>query len=404
MTPDPTRRPPRLLCFNAKFSPNLGDGLLSECLEQTLCAAGADAGTTSVDLAARNAYGDAMPGRSTVMAVLQALPPALRQAAVRLPLAIAARRSWGPHYARALAGGDGVVIGGGNLIADLDLNFPTKLALAVDSAARLNLPVAIYACGMAAHFTKTGLGMFARAFASPNVKAVFLRDTASAALWDRHLADKTGHRAQVVRDPGLLASLVFPQAPRPARAQKVVGLGLMSHLAIRYHSDSAPASSRLDQWYLDVAAGLLDQGAIVQVFTNGSPEDRIYAARMKDALLALGARHGGALQMLDQRTPAQLCAHLAGFDALIAYRMHAVIGAYSYGAPAIALAWDAKLAQFMDSVGRGDHMLDVAKTPAADCVTRALRAAEVGLPAADVARVVAEARVGVDRLFAMFQP
>ncbi len=399
--PTDSRGPaPRLMCFNAKFSPNLGDGLLSECLEQALRSQGADPATTSIDLAARTAYGDVMAGRGTVMAVLDALPPALRQLAVRVPLAIASRKSWRPHYARNLRGGDGVVIGGGNLIADLDLNFPTKLSLAVEEAEKLGLPVAIYACGMASSFTPTGLRMFRRAFSRPNVTAVFLRDVQSAALWDKFLSAETGHRAQVVRDPGLLASVVFPNPPRPARSQKVVGLGLMSHIAIRYHSDSAPAAARLDDWYLNVARGLLDKGLAVRVFTNGSPEDRVYADRLREPLLALAK--GRPLTFLDQQTPAQLCAHLSDFDVLIAYRMHAVIGAYSYGVPAIGLAWDKKLSQFMASVGREAHMVDVATTSPEDCVDHAIQLADQGLPADECARVIAEAGDGVRRLYEVF--
>lgn len=407
MTADSRGRAPILVCFNAKFSPNLGDGLLSECLESGLRAEGADPATTSVDLAARQAYGDVMTGRGTVMAVLDALPGPLRRAAVRLPLKLASLKSWGPHYERGLAGADGVVIGGGNLISDHDLNFPTKLSLAIDKAAARDLPIALYACGMASEFSATGLRMFRRAFARPEVKAVFLRDPGSVAAWNRLMADATGKPAHLVRDPGLLAARHLPQPPRPARSAPVIGLGIMSQLAIRYHVSAAPATEALDRWYLDTARALLLRGAELHLFTNGSPEDRQYLDRLLPGFEAMGQGLGlkqgqGRLRILNQRNPDELCAHLAGFDALIAYRMHAVIGAFSYGVPAVALAWDGKLAEFMASVERADWLRRIEDTPPETCADLALRAAAEGLPAALHTRVVDEAAQGIAQLRALF--
>ena len=42
--------PLRIRLFNVKYSPNLGDGLLSECLEKALIALGASGDTWSIDL------------------------------------------------------------------------------------------------------------------------------------------------------------------------------------------------------------------------------------------------------------------------------------------------------------------------------------------------------------------
>lgn len=407
LTASPAAVAPRpvLRCFNVKYSPNLGDGLLSECLETALAGLGAEAG--SIDLAARREYGDAMPGRDRVMKLLDAMPPGLRRLAVRAPLRLAATRKWGPHYAAGLAGADAVVLGGGNLLADLDLNFPTKLSLAVREAARRDLPIAIYGCGMAGGWSATGLKWCRAAFARPNLRAVFLRDRESVALWDELMAPQTGHRAQLVRDPGLLAAECFPAPPRAAgrggageRGRPVAGLGLMSHIAIRYHAEAAPAPELLDAWYLDLARGLLAEGFAVEVFTNGSPEDRAYAAHLAPRLRALGE----GLRFLDQRDPAGLCRHIAGMDVLVAYRMHAVIAAYSYRVPAIGLAWDRKLRSFLASVGQEDRLLDVAATPPAAAVAAVRRAWQAGTDPAGHARVLDEARDGVARLVAALRP
>jgi len=387
--------------FNVKFSPNLGDGLLSQCLEKALVDLGADPDTWSVDLAARKAYGDVLGGRTQIMAALDLLPGPVRREVIRAPLALHAARSWRPHYAHGLADADCVVIGGGNLISDIDLNFPTKLTLAMEEAEKRKLPVVVYASGVTSGWTPRGTEMLRRAFAKPILKGVFVRDADSAALWDAALAETSGHRAQVVRDPGLLAAEWSPQPPRPAGERTVVGLGVMSHIAIRYHADNAPPAASLDRWYVDVARGLIDAGCQVRVFTNGSPEDKIYAAKLRPALTALGGEE--RLTFLEQRTPAELCAHIAAFDALIAFRMHAIIAAYSYGVPSVGLAWDRKLQSFMASVGRERFFRNLATFSAIDCVATTIKAAQEGISETERLAVLDEARHGVAQLYAVLR-
>jgi len=133
------------------------------------------------------------------------------------------------------------------------------------------------------------------------------------------------------------------------------------------------------------------------VFTNGSPEDKEYAASLHERLRALGGEQD--IAFLEQRDPAELCAHIAALDVLIAYRMHAVIAAYSYGVPMIALAWDQKLASFMQSVGLADWLVDIAQVSPAECVALAQRAVADGVPRDTHGRVLKEAHADVGRLW-----
>ncbi|GHD21950.1 polysaccharide pyruvyl transferase family protein [Tianweitania populi] len=393
-----------LRCFNVKYSPNLGDGILSECLEAALIALGADPDTQSIDLAARTRFGDVMTGRSGALKVLDSLPDALRRKAVRLPLALSASMKWRPHYAEGLEGASGVVIGGGNLISDIDLNFPTKLPLAIAEAERRNLPVAIYACGAGCDFSEAGLRRLRRAFASPALRAVFVRDQDSKTVWDKLLAPATGHIAQVVRDPGLLASEVYDaRSPRQkANSRPIAGLGIISPIAIRYHSDKAPSPRALEEWFVEAASGLVRLGFSVRVFTNGSPEDVAFAARLRPRLASLGS--SADISFFDQRTPRELCRHIAGFDVMLAHRMHAVIAAYSYGVPAIALEWDRKLRSFMASVGREQWLADPLSIDGPRCAELAMLAHAEGIPDAERCAVIAEARADVAKLWQVFAP
>jgi polysaccharide pyruvyl transferase WcaK-like protein len=388
----------RVRIFNAKFSPNLGDGLLSECLEQALVDEGTAVGDTwSIDLAARTAYGDAMVGREVVMSVMHRLPNTARQQALAIPLRVAALSKWRPHYVAGLQDADCVVIGGGNLLADFDLNFPTKLSLALREANSRQLPVAVYAVGVGREWSARGLAMMREAFGGSRLRGVFVRDLDSKRTWDFLFADSAECEATVVRDPGLLAVERFPQPVRMLRdARPIAGLGVISPLAIRYHGeDRSPSDRYLREWYVSLARELISRGHDIEIFTNGSPEDRAFLETIRADLTRLGSR----LSFLEQATPAELCAHIARFSAMVAYRMHAVVAAYSYGVPTVALAWDRKLKSFMSSVGRVHYLCGALQTPARVCAELVMRARREGTDETERRRVLNEARQGVAQLY-----
>ena len=390
----------RIRLFNVKYSPNLGDGLLSECLEKALIALGASEDTWSIDLAARQAYGDGLKGRLQIISVLDRMPKWLRRHAIRIPLAIHARRKWYPHYVNRVSGANAIAIGGGNLISDIDLNFPTKLTLAIQEAERLRLPFVVYASGVTPQWTTRGTEMMKKAFASPFLRAVFVRDHESKRLWDEKLSQASGFKASVVRDPGLLASDFIAPSRIYGGERPVAGVGVMSHIAIRYHADNAPDPGYLENWYVELVRGMVEKGYHAVAFTNGSPEDIAYLAKLQPRLQAIA---GDAISFPVQRTPTELCAIISSADVLVAYRMHAVIAAYSFGVPAVGLSWDRKLRSFMASVNRDEFLCDVVHTEAIAAVELACRARSTPIPRDEHKQVLAEAWQGVTQLLKVLE-
>jgi polysaccharide pyruvyl transferase WcaK-like protein len=384
----------RIRLFNVKYSPNLGDGLLSECLEHALVELGANRDSWSIDLAGRKAYGDGIAGRSHLLSALDAMPDVIRPHVIKIPLAMQARRKWRPHYAERLAGANAAVIGGGNLISDLDLNFPTKLKLAVEEIERIGVPFVIYGSGVTGHWTRRGAEMLRDTFSSRLMRGVYVRDLASKHLWDGQLGQSSGHEAVVVPDPGLLASRFIPAARRHDAGPKVAGVGIMSHIAIRYHCDIAPDQKALEDWYVGLVAALSARGFHVVVFTNGSPEDVSYLARIRPRLDAIG----GNISFPVARKPEQLCGIISSLNVLVAYRMHAVIASYSYKVPSVGLVWDPKLKSFMSSVGREDYLCDVRMTNPSRAADLASRAMANGIDGKAHAAVLDNAWQGISRM------
>ena len=391
--------PARVRIFNVKYSPNLGDGLLSECLERALIDCGASPDTWSVDLAGRTSYAAGTQARSMQLRVLGAIPAPLRRLAVRAPLAIQSRRKWQPHYGKALDEADCMVIGGGNLITDLDLNFPTKIALAVEEAARRNLPAFLYACGVSGNWSPKGQALLRSALDRKVIRRVFLRDERSRQLWNRLAGIAHGLEATVVRDPGLLASVRYDLPAQLRNADRpTIGVNVTSHLALRYHADDPPSAKALNDWYLDLSRALIAKGCRIAVFTNGTPEDRAYAARLRPAFAAMG--DCGTVSFPEACTPGELTRVIAGLDGLAAFRMHAVIAAYSCGVPFLALAWDPKLDSFVRSLDRDAWLCQPVQTAGAVAADQLIAATQQGIPEAERKLAIAQARRDVAMLHA----
>ena len=384
----------RIALLNVKFSPNLGDGLLSECLERELARALPGADVLAIDLAGRRDYrGHGPSRRGAAIALLQRLPRWARRHAVRGALTLLVRFRLRRHVRERLAGVDAVVVGGGNLLTDSDLNFPMKLSGALAEAARLRLPVAVHAVGANRRWSPTGHRLFARALAGSRLVAASVRDARSQAAW-RNLLEPAGIMpAALAGDPGLLARHHYPVPPRtPRQGPALIALCITAPLAVRYHASGSAPGTDLMQWYGDAVIALAAAGHGLALFTNGSPEDRAFLSnhRTRWQAMAPGLEVAAAFS-----TPAELAGFIAGADLVIAHRMHACIAAHAFGIPAIGLKWDVKLDSFFALAGRDAFIADCADLPPDALIALAARALQTGVDRERLERLIAQTRADV---------
>ncbi|WBH17103.1 polysaccharide pyruvyl transferase family protein [Sphingomonas radiodurans] len=366
----------KVAILNVKYSPNLGDGLLAECLERELVRHHPSIEVVPIDLAGRTHYGGHGRNRALAMRTLERLPGPLRRVAAWSVLSLLARVRLRPAFRAALADCDAAVIGGGNLFADDDLNFPIKLALGLAETRRRDVPVAVFAVGVSDNWSATGERLFARALASARLACVRVRDERSQDIWNRRLGVHGVPHAKIARDPGLLAARCYA-LPACAHAMRVVALCVTDPLAVRYHGGSDGSDAVLAAWYTQSIAALADAEWDVALFTNGSPEDRAFLDQRCAGWVAAG--RGRVRRLPDFAQPADLVAALSRATIVIAHRMHACIAAYSCGVPAIGLRWDRKLDSFFALSGRDAFMVDTATLAPAEIVTLAERAAHEGV-------------------------
>lgn len=386
----------KIALLNVKYSPNLGDGLLSECLERELSAALGGASVFSIDIAGRDGFRAIRPSRrGHALALLEALPDWLRTVVVRLILTLLVHLRLRPHIARRLDGCDAAVVGGGNLFADADLNFPMKIAAALRGARARNLPVAVFGVGASRGWSATGSRLFAQGLSRSLLVFAAVRDTRSQQIWADQLATCGIRPAELVRDPGLLASRHYPRAA-PSPDRRLVALCITHPLALRYHANDADQVDDLAAWYGDVASALVAVGFRVALFTNGSPEDRDFLTTHGTTWVRQAK---GPVTITNPfATPTELVSFISGCDVMIAHRMHACIGAHSFGIPTVGLRWDVKLDSFFALAGRGEYMADPATIDGPGVANLAMRALGQGIDAASLNALLESARADVARL------
>jgi polysaccharide pyruvyl transferase WcaK-like protein len=363
----------RIAIFSVKYSPNLGDGLLSECLEAELMSQLPCASVEAIDLAGRTEYVEGLGLRGTVLALLHHSPRPMRHLVVETLLGRKLRNKLQPLWRSKLRAADAVIIGGGNLLSDMDLNFPLKLDAAMAEVRLSGLQAAIFGVGVSDNWTERGEALFRRAFAQSELCAVSVREPRSANIWSRRLGPVGVKEASIVHDPGVLASVHFPRGAKRQEGAQRIGLGLTHPTALKYHTEEKGISaSEHASWYVALARACLARGWKLAMFTDGSPEDEAYLARLRPKLEAVDPT--GSIAFRPRfRDPADMAGFVSHLDLLIAHRLHANMAAYSYAIPQIGLAWDVKLKSFLAQVGRPECIRTVGTDTVDSVVELAVR-------------------------------
>jgi len=388
----------RVGLFNVKFSPNLGDGLLSECLEAELSMQLPGVTIQTLDLAGRTRYSQGHRSRASTLAALHHSPQSVRHFLVETILGRKLRSDLRVRWRAALREIDAVVVGGGNLFTDFDLNFPLKIEAAMAETRAAGVPAAVFAVGVSDNWSPRGQALFVRAMSEAGLCYAAVRDDRSAEVWRRRLGSAGVRAPEVVRDPAVLAASHFPRETRGDRTAPLIGLGIMHPIALSYHAGEGDGPARnLEDWFVALAGACLTKGWNVAAFTNGSPEDEAYLARLRPRLEALEPR--GALAVARRcANPTAFARFVSGLDLVMAHRLHANIAAYAYEIPQIGFAWDAKLKSFVEHVGREDCLANARRDSVDAVAAMATRQLEAGVEPLRHRSVVAEARAGVAAL------
>lgn len=387
----------KIVQFGLCFSPNLGDGIIAECIAYGLTSRRPDASVTCIDISARQSRGAVPIGnRELILAILDRLPRPLRHALAlwKLNRVIDGVE---PAWSKA-AQADLAVVGGGQIFADANLNFPIKLARAARVLKAAGTPTAIYGVGVAANWSRRGKALFGEVFAT-DLHMIGVRDEGSAQAW--HAQTTGGPSPEITYDPGLLAAQCYGEPPAPPKG---IGLCITDFALLAHHADDTIAGQSAGgvAFYTSIVNSLITRGHHVTLFSNGASEDTALMAALAKAPALREAIESNHLRIPPAAsTPRDLAMQIAGFQAVIAHRLHACIVAYSYGRPVIGMGWDKKLESFFDLAAQGAFFSADPAIRGDDIAQLVDAAIAAGVDPAHHKAVVDGAWDGIDRLLAV---
>ncbi|HEY0963099.1 MAG TPA: polysaccharide pyruvyl transferase family protein [Pseudomonadales bacterium] len=350
------------------YSSNLGDGIIHDIMMRVVCDGGAPVSVATLDLAGRSRYAgldaDERSRRKNSLRLINSMPVFMRSGVVFTYALLLYWRRTRATYAAALRDADHVIIGGGHLFSDFDLNFPAKLYCLYLSLKRFDVPFSVYGIGASDNWSPLGRHLLRKLLRSPLLRGVTVRDGYSRDVVMREL-QAVGRSVPVgeVWDPAVATALYHDAAPVPAHgATRHIGVNVADLKLLAGAGDRGTGIDEGREFFRLLVARLGAQGYRVTLFTNGAEEDESFL----DRLCAVpGLDAGRASRPL---TPDDLIALIRRFDAVISHRLHAHIVSFSYAIPSIGLGWDTKVASFFQRAGRAKFLVDPAKGAAPDAI------------------------------------
>ncbi|WP_026481513.1 polysaccharide pyruvyl transferase family protein [Ahrensia sp. 13_GOM-1096m] len=352
----------KLAIFNVKFSENIGDGLLATCLENQIRDFLPSVELQTFDLAGRVNYGETNKYRHLLLRVLAHLPNNIRQRVVRYLVASKVRTLKAKWYDE-ISNADAVIIGGGNLFQDDDLNFPTKIAAVIDAVLYYKKPLAIYAVGVTANWSTQAQALFD---AIKNVDLVHcsVRDKLAQTAWKNHFPDSQD--ALILPDPALSVSWPTTQKKKISSSKTrtyrpIIGLCITDPLILVRHS-SDPLSTNVFQSvsnYISLIAGLVKRGYRIYLFCNGAREDYKLLEKIANTGVISDLINSSNVNVTNRpKNPFDLLEIIAIADVVIAHRLHACIAAHALDIPTFGLGWDNKVEAFFDFSERRKYFIE----------------------------------------------
>lgn len=275
----------------------------------------------------------------------------------------------------SLSNASRLVIGGGQLLMDNELDFPLKINQLVHSAHSLELEIHFSACGVGTNRAWSKLGTRWLLNALERAKTITVRDPISQEKLHRM---RPTLDSSVTFDPGIFISEVHKTSLSQTK-RTLVGLGIIDVAKINaYNPNRRPLSleEMIDFW-LALCVYLHHKGMACEIFTNGSIPDQRFAAQLAQAA---EEKLSFACPLAKRPlSPRELALGISRYRAIVASRLHANIIASSYRIPTVGLIWDEKVKSFFQQTDRQDFALSIDEWHPEEVYRRLVLALERGI-------------------------
>jgi polysaccharide pyruvyl transferase WcaK-like protein len=357
-------RRPRILLCGETHSPNLGDGVISDCLSHLVVRSVGGVTAETFDISLRPGTAEHSEEEETTRTIW-------RRAHRRLSSRSYTYRTYVNriiHTRRlerhqraiddALEGTDLVIVGGGQLVQDSALSFPLKLDILVRACSDRGIPVVFFSVGVGTKWSRRGWELCNGVMVAPVVRRIYCRDQASAEFLRARLRQAAAGKVRTTFDVALLAGRVYRTAPRD---RGLVGIGVISPSVTTRRDPHHPLSARRRSmaFHRELCSTLVERGKRVELFTNGSVDDHRFAEAIYRSLRRTrqSSRH---LSLADRPPSADaLVDRISRYAWIMAGRLHANVIAESLGTPWIGFGWDEKVMAFARMVSKQECVVAV---------------------------------------------
>lgn len=368
----PNIPPKNFLICTAKYSDNLGDGVISDCTEYLIKKASPGSSINHIDIAGRTQYRpsakqDIKLSKKIFFFIPHFLQPVMTLVAWHLFMKKRLDDAWSKN-----APGDNFLLlfGGGQLISDLALNFPLKFNHLINKTKSINAKLATNAIGVSSKMSALGKFLYTSSFNSTKWIHLSVRDQESQQALKTLVNDSKDVALTV--DPALWTSECYNlENDRPEEHPEIIGLGIAHPLELSAHiekSKKIPPEETLKFW-TDLTIKLVDAGKKPVLFSNGSVEDVSFCEEVYAQLAQQGYSSKIELSAAPLQ-PVDLVKNINRFHAVISHRLHANIIANSLLIPTVQLGWDAKVKSFAKIMGRESSCFE--KLPTASIAFEAI--------------------------------
>jgi polysaccharide pyruvyl transferase WcaK-like protein len=364
----------RVVVCSECFSPNLGDGVIACGVEQLIRSVSPDAAIDFVDLSGRREYPDPEDREhgSGGLGPLRALGQrALRGSYYFASVANYLKyRRLDDRLAASLMEADRIIIGGGQLLQDNRLAFPTAIKRVVDFAQEQGIPVSFFSVGVGRNWSALGKSMLNTALSRNTVERIDCRDESSARQLRSVFPD-----IDCVVTVSADAALAIKKDTAPIdRSNSPLGLCIMHPATIKWTNSDHPLSDIecATEYWVGIYRALSERGVELCMFTNGLDEDQQFALKILQRLQTHLSVDPSIL-LPRPVTPAQLIDIISRCRCIIANRLHANIVATIQRVPCVALGWDDKVEEFMRYSGQSERYIRANQDPS-DVITAAVGA------------------------------
>jgi len=343
-----------VIIATVRYSDNLGDGVIGDCVEYLLRGYLGDTPIKHFDIAGRVSYGGKQD-TSLERNIFDRCPGFIKPWLVLVNWCLRGKSKVRSAWATLGTTPGGVLVfGGGQILSDQALNFPLKFHQVCRLAAAQGNAIALSGLGVGTHWSWLGRRLLSKSLFQKQVGYVSLRDAQSVNRL-RALVPDLSVEINLTFDPAIWVAEVYDVVA--AEASDFVGIGVSSPAEVRRYLETGEEmhSSPLNFWE-EVVLGVLSRGKKPVIFTNGAAYDEAF--KQKFVTFFQNKHPEISLSVSPRpRTPRELVTLLSSFSAVASHRLHANIICYALGIHSVGISWDAKLKSFFATSDRLDCCL-----------------------------------------------